>query len=120
MRPFYGSQKANQFKNLLTQHLLIAADLVNAAKQGNAQKADTSRKNWYANADAIAWFLAQLNPYWSQKEWQALLYSHLKMTEAEAVSRLTGKYEENVKQYDAIEDGALKMADYMYYGLQRR
>jgi len=118
LRVFYGNQKANQFKDLFTQHLLIAAELVNAAKQGDEKKVDTTRKNWYENADAIALFLADINPNWNQKEWQALLYSHLKMTEAEAVYRLSGKYEEDVKLFDSIEDQALKMADYMYYGLQ--
>ncbi|WMI81154.1 acetylglutamate kinase [Anaerotignum sp. MB30-C6] len=120
LRVFYGNEKANQFKDLFTQHILIAAELVNAAKQGDTKKVETARKNWYANADAIALFLADINPNWNQKEWQLLLYSHLKMTEAEAITRLSEKHEENVKLYDAIEDEALKMADYMYYGLHGR
>ena len=118
LRPIYGRKKANEFAELLTEHLLIAADLVNAAQEGNSQKVDASRKKWYANADEIATFLAAINPRWSKKKWQELLYDHLKMTEDEAISRLTEKYEKNVKQYDEIEDEALKMADYMYFGLQ--
>ena len=42
------------------------------------------------------------------------------MTENEAVTRLTKAYEENVKQYDEIENEALKMADYMYYGIVKQ
>lgn len=32
LTPFYGEEVSDCFKNLFTQHLLIAADLVNAAK----------------------------------------------------------------------------------------
>lgn len=117
---FYGVQNANKFKELLTQHLLIAADLVNAAKQGDAAKAADARQKWYENADEIAAFLASINPYWNQKEWQTLLYDHLKMTENEAALRLTGQYKEDINQYDAIEDEALEMADYMYSGIVKQ
>ena len=53
---------ANQFQELLTQHLLIAADLVNAAKNGEPEKADIARKKWYQNADEIARFLSSIQP----------------------------------------------------------
>lgn len=43
--PIFGMNIANQFQELLTQHLLIAADLVNAAKNGEPEKADIARKN---------------------------------------------------------------------------
>lgn len=94
--------------------------MVNVAKQGDTQKVNDARKRWYKNADDIAMFLATINPFWNQKQWQMLLYDHLKMTENEAVTRLTKAYEENVKQYDEIENEALKMADYMYYGIVKQ
>jgi hypothetical protein len=42
------------------------------------------------------------------------------MTENEAVERLNGKYEQDIKQYDPIENSALKMADYMYTGIVKQ
>lgn len=117
LRPFYGDQIANQFKDLFTQHLLIAADLVNAAKNNNTNAVDEARKKWYANADEIAAFLAHINPFWDESRWKELLYSHLQMTEKEAVLRLTGKYAEDIAIYDQIEAEALMMADYMFYGI---
>ena len=38
LAPIYGIKAACQFQELFTQHLLIAADLVNAAKNGEAEK----------------------------------------------------------------------------------
>ena len=120
LKMFYGSQKADQFKVLFEQHLLIAADLVNNAKAGNVEGADEARKKWYANADEIAEFLSSINPYWSKEEWQMLLYDHLKMTGKEATLRLNKQYADDINIFDDIEDEALRMADYMTSGIRKQ
>ena len=120
LEPLYGKQAATQFKQLLTDHLLIAAKLVNAAKAGDTAEAEKQRKIWYDNAEEIAKFLASINPFWSESTWRDLLFDHLRMTEDEASFILTGKYEESIKEYDAIQAEALKMADVMTYGIIRQ
>ncbi len=115
--PFYTSKITDEFKNLLTQHLLIAADLVNAAKNQESAKVEEARRKWYMNADDIAKFLSDINPYWNKEKWRTLLYSHLKMTEKEAVLRLSEKYAEDIKIFDMIEKEALEMADLMSFGI---
>lgn len=45
LKLFYGEKKADEFKKLLTEHLQIAGDLVNADKNMNTSKADDLRKN---------------------------------------------------------------------------
>lgn len=114
---FYDDKIVSTFVNLFTQHLLIAADLVNAAKNGDTSAANEARTKWYKNADEISAFLASINPYWNEQVWRNLFYSHLQMTEQEATLRLAGKYAADVNLYDIIEQQALKMADYMFYGL---
>ncbi len=113
---FYDNETAQTFQELLTQHLLIGADLVNAAKNNDMKKAQEAREKWYQNADEIAVFLAETNPYWDRNIWQTLLYDHLEMTEKEAVLRLSQRYEEDVAIFDIIEREALEMADYMFHG----
>lgn len=117
---FYGADKANRFSDLLTEHLTIAAQLVNAAKAGNTEALNNNRTMWYANADKIAGFLAILNPYWSKSKWVLMLDDHLKLTEDEAVARLTGQYAKDVSLFDAIEDQALIMGDEMPEGIIRQ
>lgn len=118
--PLYGEQKAKKFEKLLTDHLLLAADLVNAAKAGNTCEAEKIRKKWYANAACIARFLACINPYWCERRWMKLLFEHLCMTEKEAVQILNGEYECSIKTFDEIEAQALKMADVMTCGIVRQ
>ncbi len=120
LRPFYGDEKAATFNNLLTEHLAIAGQLVNAAKAGDTKTADEQRMKWYANADDIASFLSAINPYWSKNMWQTMLYNHLMMTENEAGQILTGQYDTSIGQYDAIQKEALAMGDYMANGIIRQ
>lgn len=117
---YYGNDKAMRFRNLLTEHLNIAAKLVNAAKAGDTETADSERRKWYVNANDIANFLASINPYWSLREWQLMLFDHLKLTEQEAVERLGGQYENDVALFDAMIDQGMRMADVMANGIIRQ
>lgn len=115
--PIYGKISADRFEELFTQHLLIAADLVNAAKNGDADKANSARKTWYKNADEIAEFLSSVNRCWDEAKWKDMLYSHLEMTEKEATLRLQKNYTADINIFDDIENEAFKMADYMFCGI---
>jgi hypothetical protein len=50
---YYGEEIAAQFSSLFREHLVIAAQLVKAAKAGNNQAATEAEKKWYSNADAF-------------------------------------------------------------------
>ena len=117
---FYGEQNANQFKDLLTEHLTIAADMVNNAKAGDMLRYSELKKDWFRNADEIAAFLSSINPYWNRSEWQKMLHKHLDLVESEAVTRLNRQYEKNIAVFDEIENQSLLMADYMSDGILRQ
>lgn len=120
LRKYYGNANADRFENLLREHLLIAADLVNAAKAGKTQEANEQRAIWYQNADDIAEFLAGINPNWSVTEWRNMLYDHLQMTENLAELRLSNEFEKDIAESDEIEKQALMMADYMAEGIKKQ
>lgn len=117
LAPVYGPAIANQFERLFREHLTIAAELVTALKSGNTAAAENAQKRWYANADAIAAFLAQINPYWSKEEWQRMLHEHLRLLSEEVAARIAKNYEQNVAISDSIEPQALGMADLMTTGI---
>lgn len=117
LQPFYGTQIAIRFEKLFTEHLLIAAQLVTAAKAGDTAEVNMLRKRWYANAEEIARFLGEINPFWSVCVWRDLLFDHLQMTENEAVFMLNGQYEKSIEEFDAIQAEALEMADVMTRGI---
>ncbi len=117
--PFYGGKIASEFSGLLENHLVIAAELVKAAKAGDDKAAD-AEKRWYANADKIAAFLGCINPYWFEEEWKSMLYEHLSLIKSEAVNILTKNYGDSISVYDEIEIQALKMADVMAEGIAKQ
>jgi hypothetical protein len=118
--PFYGDEIASQFSDLLTSHLVIAAQLVKASKAGYKNEASATEKSWYKNADEVAVFLNRINPYWSEQNWKTMLYEHLKLVKSEAVDILTNNYIQSIVDYDEIEKQALKMADVMAEGIVKQ
>lgn len=116
--PFYGSAAGARLTTLLKQHITEAAGIVADAKAGDQAKLKTDVAAWYANADAISRFLAGANPrFWPFKALDAMMHEHLKLTTAEAVDHLTGKYEADVRDYDAVHREILMMADSLSNGI---
>lgn len=53
---YMGRDTAEKYYNLLTQHIIIMVELLQAIKAGNQQEADRLLTNWYKNADETkAW-----------------------------------------------------------------
>ena len=120
LRPFLGNQATQKFVKLFTDHLLIAAALVDAAKAQDAHEYDRQRKLWFENAEMIAKLLASVNPYWKQNEWRDMMFKHLELLEDAVVMILNKEYAEGVAQYDLIQAQALEMADVMAKGIIRQ
>jgi hypothetical protein len=58
VKPFYGDAAGDKLTSLLKDHIMIAVEIIDAAKKGDAAKQDAAVKRWQANADDIAVFLA--------------------------------------------------------------
>jgi hypothetical protein len=114
---FYGDEVAAKFDELMTEHLTVAAELVQAAVAGDNDKAEEAEKRWYKNADEIAATLNSLNPNWKEKEFKDMLYEHLRQTKDEAVFRITKDYEKDTANYDEIEKMARMMAEGFSHGI---
>lgn len=104
----------------MKEHLLIAAQLVKAAKMGDSGTVADAEKKWYANADHIATFLNCINPYLPKEVVKAMLDEHLALTKSEAVARLSKNYATDIALYDKIELQALRMADALTDGIARQ
>jgi hypothetical protein len=118
IKPYYGDAAGEQLTALLREHILIAADLIAAAKQGDASAVAAQQARWTANADQIAEFLAKANPrFWNADEMKAMMHDHLRLTTNEVVARLQGNWTADVQAYDAIVQQALGMADMLSSGI---
>lgn len=111
LKPYYGEQAAEKYAHLIKEHLVIAADLIKAAKAGDSTTAATVEKKWYANGDEIVAFWHSINPYLPLTDFRKMFYDHLAMTKAEAVYMLQHDYQSSVEVFERIESEALQMAD---------
>ncbi|HJQ13854.1 MAG TPA: hypothetical protein VJ830_03820 [Anaerolineales bacterium] len=118
IKPFYGEEAGEQLTALLTDHILIAAEILQAAKAGDSAAQEDAIDRWYANADDIAKFLNAANPKnWPHREMRAMMREHLDLTLEEAVAYLNGDYEASIAAYDMIHLQALEMADMLSEGI---
>ena len=118
IKPYYGSAAGNALTAQLRTHILIAADLIAAAKTGDQAKLADAQARWTANADQIAGTLASVNPhYWKLATMKAEMQMHLKLTTDEAVARLKGDWSADVVAYDKVVEHILRMSDMLANGI---
>lgn len=117
LRTFYGDEVAQSFAELLTAHLTIAAELVNAAKAGDTNAVANAEQRWFDNATQIAEFLGSINPNWSTEDWSAMMNEHLELIRDYTLELINQNYEASISIADDIEAQALEMADMMAEGI---
>jgi hypothetical protein len=120
VKPFYGKAAGDQLTKLLRGHILIAADVIAAAKAGDQNALTAAQAKWEQNAAEIAALLSSANPNWKRAAVQAMLDQHLKLTTEEAVARLQGNWDADVAAYDRVHAHALHMADTLSAGLVKQ
>jgi hypothetical protein len=121
VKPLYGKAAGNTLTAELRRHILIAADLIAAAKAGDQAKLAAEQARWEKNADNIAAVLASVNPrFFKLAVLKAEMRMHLKLTTEEAVARLQGKWAADVAAYDKIHRHILHMSDYLSDGLVKQ
>ena len=118
IKPYYGETGGAGLTALLKEHIVIAADLLIAAKTNNMESFNTAHTLWYANGNDIAAYLNTANPdHFPLSEWQEMMKVHLDLTLEEATARLQGDYEADVEAYDKVYAELMMMADMLSEGI---
>lgn len=121
IKPIYGDEAGTQLTVLLREHIVIAADLLKAAKAGNDAQFNTHNEKWKENADEIAAFLSAANPKnWSLANMKKMMRDHLDLTTQEAVARLKKDYKADIEAFDKTRDEILLMSDMLAAGIIRQ
>ncbi|HEX2240747.1 MAG TPA: glycosyltransferase [Actinomycetota bacterium] len=118
--PFYGEAAGAKLTELLKQHIMIAVDLVAAAKSGDQENFSVHDKAWDQNAADIAAFLSGANSYWPEKVVVDLLNLHLSLTREEVIARLEKDYEKDAQIFDQILTEILTLADALAEGIMKQ
>lgn len=118
VKPYYGNTAGRRLTRLLTEHILIAADIVMAAKEGKTSEVAQLSLRWTRNANQIAVFLNRANPdNWPLTDLRSMLREHLRLTTTEAVRYIQGDYAGSVRAYDRVLNAMLEMSDFLANGM---
>ena len=120
IKPIYGEEAGNKLAALLREHILIAADIVKAAKAGDSEGVAKGQKKWIGNADDIAVFLSGANPNWPVQTLKDMLYKHLAFTTTEVVSRIKKDWPADIDAYDKGHAHMLMFADILTEGIVKQ
>ncbi len=120
VKPFYGDNAGQKLAALLKDHIVIATEVVQAAKDGKADALKAAQEKWSANGDDIAVFLASANPNWPEATLKEMLQKHLEFTTGEVVARLNKDWEADIRSYDEGHAHMLMFADALTDGIVKQ
>jgi hypothetical protein len=116
--PVYGEAAGEALTGLLKQHIMIAVDLIDAAKSGDTAKLEENDRKWNENAEEIAGLLSGANPdNWPKADVVDLLMQHLSLTKGEVAARLDGNWDTDVAAFDDIYTEILTVSDVLADGI---
>lgn len=118
IKPYYGDAGGNQLTDLLTEHIVVAGDILIAARNGNTTDFNTALEAWYQNGDDISVFLNTSNPEnWKLESMEAHMRHHLDLTLTEAVAHLEGRHDDEIQVYDDVFEQLMGLADILSNGI---
>ena len=121
IKPFYGDAGGAKLTALLRDHIMIATELIDAAKAGDKAKQDDATKRWSANADDIATFLNGANPKnWALADAKKMMQDHLSLTTEEVVAQLKKDWAGSIASYEKVHTQILHMADMLSSGIEKQ
>ncbi|MEW4282559.1 glycosyltransferase [Priestia koreensis] len=120
VKPVYGEKAGIKLTDLLKEHIVIAGKIVDAAKAGKKDLVNNLNKEWYRNADNIAAFLSQANPYLKNEDLKKLLYMHLKLVTNDLSASLQKDWEARIRAIDEGVSHIILMADTISMGVVKQ
>lgn len=121
IKPYYGEEAGGALSDLLTEHIVLAGDLLVAARDGDSESFDEAHKEWYRNGDDISIFLNSANPEnWKLEPMKMHMKHHLDLTLAEAVAHLEGRHDDEVQAYDDVFEQLMGLADELADGIAKQ
>lgn len=117
LKPFYGNEAGDELTALLQAHVRISVEVMQFAKEEKQVELQEANDRWYANADAIASFLADINSYWATDKIQLIIKDQLRFTTTQAVCRINKDYPADIIAYDKAHTDVLLMAEIFANGI---
>lgn len=120
IKPIYGDDAGNKLTELLKEHIVIAGEIVDAAKDGNETTVKQKNKEWFRNADDIAAFLSSANPNLKNEDLKKMLYMHLDLVTDDLKASLEKDWEARIVSIDEGVTHIILMSDAIAEGIVKQ
>ncbi|MBL4933797.1 glycosyltransferase [Clostridium paridis] len=117
IKPYYGEKAGNSLAVLLKEHISLAGQVLEAAKNGKKDDLEKYNKLWYENADKISSFMSKANPTWDENFIKDMLYKHLGFVTDQVLARLNKDWNLDIISYDKGQNHMLMFADIISKGI---
>lgn len=117
MRLVYGERIAEIYSSLLTVYITNLILFFDAMKEGNQPLIDEYMRRIRESIDQRAAFLGQINPYWQEATWKALLHGANNMLIEMATTYMRQEYRRNLDVYSRLLEHTNLVGDYFSQGL---
>jgi hypothetical protein len=116
---YYGRSMGDQLTALLKEHLWSTVERLRATKTSDEGAQSRAEERAERNAAQIADLMGQANPNWSRGRIHELLRDRLAHVNEEIDFRIAGRWDADVKAFDASHKQILKVADAFSEGIVR-
>jgi hypothetical protein len=117
LQVIFGREISRENTSYLYQYTILLRELISAQLSGDMEAVQQTIDRLYQNANENAAFLASINPYWNEAEWQEMLGTYLQYTLEEANSFTSGDYKKDIETFDRITALTNRMGDVFAQGL---
>lgn len=114
---FYGTEIAQNMKNLFSDFINAGMGLVESSKYGDIVLPSSRTIEWYKTADKISSYFASINVHWDENQWKYLLYQYIKIKADEINAVVKGDYVSEIKLYDDISNINFLLVSYLARGV---
>ncbi|WP_312649093.1 hypothetical protein [Aminipila sp.] len=113
----FGGEIGEQYVNLITNWLNTFKLLVSSQINSDINAVNGYTKQLYDDIDQIAIFLSNINPFWIENEWQALLYRFNDMIIEELSAYINKQYTIAIESFDRLLNLTSIIGNYYSKGL---
>lgn len=117
---YYDEEVGENITKLLKQHILIADNVVEAAKGGNKEELKKYDDQWHSNADEIVDYLYKINSNYDKKVLKDLFYTHLALLTDQVIARIGNSYDDEISAFDQGEEHIIMLADTISSGIAKQ
>jgi hypothetical protein len=115
----YGRSTGDQLTALLKEHVWSTVERLRATKIGDEGAQSRAEERAERNAAQMADLLSQANPNWSRGRIHELLRDRLAHVNEEIDFRIAGRWDADLKAFDASHKQILKLAEAFAEGIVR-